>query len=311
MRKSYTVFIILVILVLSTSACAQATPKPAADKLEEILARGTLVISTDPAYPPQSELVENATRAATTKCTSDQHTSSELSGFDIDVAKEIAKKLGVEACFVTPEWTMIVGGSWANRWDISVGSMTITPERMEKLYFTQPYYTTPAAFFVHLDNTTYTQPSDLSGKKIGACSGCTYDSYLAGTLSIPGETINLVVNNPQFIGYETDINAIQDLALGDGLRLDAVLTALPTGQGTIIDGLPLRQLGDAVYFEYLSAAVDKTLTPDPIPLVKKVTEVIKQLHSEGVLLELSMKYYGLDLTTAAGGFNVDVLNQFP
>ncbi len=311
MKKYYVVLTVLVMVSLFSAACAQATPKAPADKLEEILARGTIIVSTDPAYPPQSELVENATRAASTKCTSDQHTSSELSGFDIDVSLEIAKKLGVEACFVTPEWTMITGGSWANRWDISVGSMTVTPERMEKLYFSQPYYTTPAAFFVHVDNTTLTQPSDLSGKKVGACSGCTYDSYLAGSLSIPGETITPVVNNPQFVGYETDINAIQDLALGDGVRLDAVLTALPTGQGAINDGLPLKQLGDAVYFEYLSAAIDKSLTPDPIPLAKKVTEIIQQLHTEGILLQLSQKYYSLDLATAAGAFDVKSLNQWP
>lgn len=310
--KRYSITLtVIVMITLFSSACAKATPEAPADKLAEILARGTLVVSTDPAYPPQSELVENATRAENTKCASDQHTPSELSGFDIDVAVAIAEKLGVEACFVTPEWTMITGGSWANRWDVSVGSMTVTPERMEKLYFTQPYYTTPAAFFVHADNTTYSQHSDLNGKKIGACSGCTYDAYMAGSLSIPGETIVQVVENPQFVGYETDINAIQDLALGDGLRLDAVMTALPTGQGAINDGLPLRQLGDAVYFEYLSAAIDKSLTPDPIPLVKKVTEAIQQLHSEGVLLQLSQKYYGLDLTTAAGGFDIDSLNQWP
>jgi polar amino acid transport system substrate-binding protein len=311
MKKYYVILTVLVLVSLFSTACAKATPAAPADKLAEILARGTIVVSTDPAYPPQSELVENAVRAADTKCTTDQHTSSELSGFDIDVSLAIAKKLGVEACFVTPEWTMITGGSWANRWDISVGSMTVTPERMEKLYFTQPYYTTPAEFFVYKDNTTYSQPSDLSGKKIGACSGCTYDSYLAGTLNIPGETITLVVDNPQFVGYETDINAIQDLALGDGLRLDAVLTALPTGQGAINDGMPLRPLGDPVYFEYLSAAIDKTLTPDPVPLAKKVSEVIQQLHSDGTLLQLSQKYYGMDLTTAAGGFDVNSLNQWP
>ncbi|MBN1537047.1 MAG: transporter substrate-binding domain-containing protein [Anaerolineales bacterium] len=311
MKKTIAILTVLVMISLFSTACAQATPKPAADKLEEILARGTLVISTDPAYPPQSELVENAARASDTKCASDQHTPSELSGFDIDVGIAIAEKLGVEACFVTPEWTMITGGSWANRWDISVGSMTITPERMEKLYFTQPYYTTPAAFFVSADNTTFTQPGDLAGKKIGACTGCTYDAYLAGTLSIPGEKIVQVVDNPQFMGYETDINAIQDLALGDGLRLDAVMTALPTGQGAIDDGLPLKQLGEAIYFEYLAVAIDKTHTPDPVPLVKKVTEVLKELHAEGVLLELSQKYYGLDLTTAAGAYDIDSLDQYP
>lgn len=311
MRKLYLVFACMIIASMLLTACGPKSPAQASDKLGEITARGTLVISTDPAYPPQSQLVEGAKRAATTKCTSDQHTASELSGFDIDVAVEIAKRLGVEPCFFTPDWTLIIGGNWADRWDISVGSMTITPERMQKLYFSQPYYTTPAAFFVYKDNTTFTKPEDLSGKKIGACTGCTYDSYLAGTLKIPGEDIKLVVQNAKFTGYETDINALQDLALGDGVRLDAVLTAQPTGLGAIKDGLPLKQLGDVVFFEYLAAAIDKASSKDPVPFVKKVTEIIQQMHSDGTLLKLSQKYYGTDLTTAASKFDINALNQFP
>ena len=336
MKKLYIVFTMLIVLGLLLSSCAPATPEetevvveateapevveteevevtepPApAPKLDEILARGTLLVSTDPAYPPQSMLVEGGVRAEVTKCTADQHTASELTGFDIDVSVAIAEVLGVEACFVTPDWTLITAGNWANRWDISVGSMTITPERMVNLYFTQPYYTTPAAFFVYADNTSFTQPSDLAGSTIGACTGCTYDMYLAGTLQIPGETFEYVVANPMFMGYETDLNALQDLALGDGVRLDAVLTAQPTGVGAIADGLPLRQLGEPVYFEYLAAAVDINSTPDPIPFVEQITEVILGLHADGTLLELSQQYYGLDLTTAAGTFDWEMLDQF-
>lgn len=311
MKKLYPVLALFVILSLVLAACGQAgQPGSAADnKLEEVLARGTLLVSTDPAYPPQSELVEGATRAADTKCANDQRTADELSGFDIDTSVAIAEKLGVEACFVTPDWTLITGGSWADRWDISVGSMTITPERMEKLYFSQPYYTTPAAFFVHQDNTTFTQPADLSGTKIGACSACTYDFYLDSTLQIPGEDIVYVVENPEFVGYETDINALQDLALGDGVRLDAVLTALPTGQGAIENDLPLKQLGEPVYFEYLAAAIDKQHSRDPVPFLERINEVIQELHQDGTLLRLSQQYYGLDLTTSAAEFDVDMLNQ--
>ena len=308
MKKFYIAFTMFVVLGLLLSACGGTAT--ADNKLEEILARGTLIVSTDPAYPPQSELVEGGARAENTKCASDQHTSSELTGFDIDVALAIAEKLGVEACFVTPDWTLITGGNWANRWDISIGSMTITPERMTKLYFTQPYYTTPAAFYVYTDNTTYTDPAELAGKKIGACTGCTYDAYLAGTLQIPGETFDYVVANPDFVGYETDLNALQDLALGDGVRLDAVLTAQPTGAGVIADGFPLKQLGEPVYFEYLAGAIDIASTPDPIPFVEKITEVLLELHEDGTLLQLSQQYYGLDLTTAAGLFDWEMLDQF-
>jgi len=278
--------------------------------LEEVKNRGVLIVSSDPAYPPQSQLVENATRPADTKCSGDQVTGEELSGFDIDVSKEIAKRLGVEVCFVTPAWDLITAGSWADRWDISVGSMTVTPERMVNLYFSQPYYTTPAAFFVHADNTSLTQPSDLSGMKVGSCSGCTYDFFLAGTLQIPGETMNYVVQDVQFTGYDTDTSALQDLALGDGVRLDGVLTAQPTGAGVIDDGLPLKQLGDPVYFEYLSAALDKKSIKDSIPLAQEVSKLLQEMHADGTLLKLSQQYYGLDLTTAAGAFDLAQLKQW-
>lgn len=310
MKKIYIIITLLSLFSLMLSSCGGARAT-LADKLAQILARGTMIVSTDQAYPPQSELVKDGKRASDTKCASDQHTSSELAGFDIDVALAIATKLGVEACFVNPDWTLIVAGNWADRWDISIGSTSITAERMTKLYFTQPYYTTPAAFFVHNNNTTYTQPSDLSGKKIGACTGCTYDAYLLGTLQIPGEKIDFVVKNPLFVGYETDINAAQDLARGDGVRLDAVLTAQPTGKDWIKDGMPLKQLGDPVFLEYLALAIDKSSTADPLPFVKKVTEIIQGLHTDGTLLQLSQKYYGTDLTSAAAKFNLVALNQWP
>lgn len=311
MRKTTLVFTVLVIASLVLSACSGlGAPAQAADKLQEVKNRGVLLVSSDPAYPPQSELVENATRASNTKCSSDQRTGDELRGFDIDVSKEIAKRLGVEACFVTPAWDLIQAGGWSDRWDISVGSMTVTPERMKVLYFSQPYYTTPAAFFVHQDNTSFTQPSDLSGKTVGACTGCTYDFYLEGTLQIPGEEMNYVVQNPTFKGYETDLNALQDLALGDGVRLDAVLTAQPTGAGAIADGLPLKQLGDQAYFEYLSAAFDKSSSKSSVPLAQEVSKILKAMHDDGTMLKLSQQYYGMDLTTAAGEFDLSQLKQW-
>lgn len=310
MKKIYLGFTICIILSLTLSACGGAQPEEATDILAQVMARGTIVISTDPAYPPQSELVEGGKRAEDTKCESDQHTASELTGFDVDSAVEIAKRLGVEPCFVTPDWTLITGGSWADRWDISVGSMTITPERMGKLYFTLPYYTTPAAFFVHEDNTSFSQPSDLSGHKIGACAGCTYEFYIDGTLSIPGETMEYVVSDVEFVGSETDLNSIQDLAIGDGDRLDAIMTAMPTGQSAISNGEPLKQLGDPVFFEYLAAALDKESSLDPIPLAKKVSEVLLEMHKDGTLLALSQDYYGLDLTSAAGEYDLDMLEQW-
>lgn len=301
----------LLVMALGLAGCAPAAPAAPADKLGAILARGTLVVSTDPAYPPQSELNPNGQRPADSKCSADQKTAAELSGFDIDTAVAIAKALGVEACFVTPAWDLITAGSWSDRWDLSVGSMTITPERMKALYFAQPYYTTPAAAFVHQDNTSLSTAADLSGKTVGVCASCTYESYLNGSLQIPGEEIVFAVQGATIKTYDTDSTALEDLALGDGVRLDAVITAQPTGQGFISDGKPLKQLGDPVYFEYLAPAVDKQSSQDPISFVRRVSEIVADLHKSGTLASLSQHYYGSDLTAAAATFDLAGLKQFP
>lgn len=303
MKRLQILLVVVIAGAFLLSACGGAAPAAANDLLSTVLARGTLVVSSDPAYPPQSALKAKPERTAGTKCTSDQQTVGELEGFDIDTSAAIAKKLGVEVCFVTPAWDLITAGNWAGRWDVSVGSMTITPERAKVLYFAQPYYTTPAALFVHKDNTTYTQASDLSGKKIGVCGGCTYESFLNGSLVIPGEEINFVIKDADIKTYDTDTTALEDLSLGDGVRLDAVLTAQPTGLGIIADGRPLKQLGDPVFFEYLAPAFDREASLNPATLIAKVSEIIAGLHKDGTLKGFSETWYGTDLTSAAGTFD--------
>ncbi len=327
MKKLYTILALIMAAAFMLSACGPAAtqgPAPTEvsvtqapptqvpptatntavpDLLATIKARGTLIISTDPAYPPQSEIKANPQRTSGTKCTSDQKTTGELEGFDIDVAAAIAKGLGVEPCWVTPDWTLITAGNWAGRWDISVGSMTITPERAKALYFAQPYYTTPAALFVYKTNTSYTSPSDLGGKKIGVCGGCTYESFLDGSLILPGENINFSVKNATIKTYDTDSTALADLELGDGVRLDAVITAQPTGQAEIQNGKPLKQLGDPLYYEYLAPAIDRNSSLDPHSFIAAVSQIIQGLHKDGTLSKLCIQWEGSDLTTAAATFD--------
>jgi polar amino acid transport system substrate-binding protein len=306
-----TTVIVLSVLLTGCGAKPSPEPTPADDLLAKITTRGTLVVATDPAYPPQSELIPGAARAASTNCASNEYTADELTGFDVDAAIEIARRLGVEPCFVTPPWTQLTAGNWDDRWDISVGSMAITPGRMEVLFFTQPYYATPAALFVHQDNATFTQPSDLSGERIGGCTDCTYEAYLQGTLVIPGTEIDFVIQDPVIVGYDVDLPALEDLALGDGVVLDAALLAQPTGLQAIQDGMPVKQLGEPVFFEYLATAVDKKSSQDPVAFVRQVSEIIQQMHDDGTLLRLSQQYYEEDFTTAASQFDIDGLGQYP
>jgi polar amino acid transport system substrate-binding protein len=274
------------VLAFGVSACG-GDDGGGDDLLASIEERGVLTVSTDPAYPPQSELNED---------------TGQYEGFDIDVATEIANRLGVEVGWEAPAWETIISGGWAGRWDVSVGSMTITPERAEVVHFTPPYYYTPAAIAVHEDNTTVSIPSDLDGMRVGVCGGCTYDTYLQGTLEIAqdpsGEAVAIEseITDPQIRTYDTDSTAIQDLGLGDGRRLDAVISALPTLEDAIENGAPIKIVGEPVYFEPLSVAVDRGSELDPEGLVDRISEIIEEMHDDGTLAELSEKWYGTDLT---------------
>ena len=259
------------------------------DLLASIEEKGVLRVSTDPAYPPQSALNEG---------------TGEYEGFDIDVATEIAKRLGVDIAWEAPAWDTITAGNWNGRWDVSVGSMTITPERAEVLRFTPPYYYTPASIAVHRDNTSIKDAAGLEGKKIGVCGACTYDLYLQDKLviaqdeSAKGVKIDSQVGDPEIHTYDTDSTAIQDLALGDGRRLDAVISAQPTLQQAIDKGSPIKIVGEPLYFEPLSVAIDKSSQLDESSLVQRISELIDEMHDDGTLARLSQKWYGTDLTVA-------------
>lgn len=256
-----------------------AIPAQAGEVLDRVTSKGVMVMSTDPEYPPQSSLNDK----------------NEFEGFDIDVGREIARRLGVKIEFVTPGWDVLTAGMWSGRWDLSVGSMTPTQARREVLDFPAVYYYTPAALIVHADNTTITQPSDASGKTIGVGIATTYENYLKKDLVIDAEgapPFEFQIDDAKIRTYDTDLLAVDDLRLGDGVRLDAVITALPTAAGAIDQGFPLKVVGDALFLEPLSVAIDKG---DP-EWGAKLAEVIAGMHADGTLSELSQKWYKADLT---------------
>jgi polar amino acid transport system substrate-binding protein len=253
------------------------------DLLARILDEGVIRVSTDPAYPPQSYLNEE---------------TGEYEGFDIDVATEIANRLGVEVQWEAPSWDLIIAGNWNDRWDMSVGSMTVTPERSEVLWFTPAYYYTPASVAVHADNTSVQDlTTDLDGKKIGVCGGCTYDYFLQKTLEIPGYTFDFIIDDAQIVTYDTDSTAVQDLTLGDGVRLDAVISSITVLQGAIDKGKPIKIVGDPVFYEPLGVAFDKSSQLDPTSLLEEVSAIVDEMHADGTLSDMSMEWFGVDFAT--------------
>ena len=262
---------------------AIASGAGAGEVLDRVTQTKTLTMSSDPAYPPQSFL----------------NAQNEFEGFDIDVGREIAKRLGAELKVVTPAWEVITAGNWGARWDISVGSMTPTSERARVLDFPAIYYYTPASFAVHNDSKAQ-KVEDLNGKVVGVCGGCTYEAYLKKELKIDAEGVpsfDYKVEPKEIRTYETDSNALDDLRLGDGKRLDAVMSALPTISEAAKSGYPIRVLGEPAFYEPLAVATDKG---DP-EFDAKIAEAVKAMHDDGTLTKLSQKWYGVDLTRAKAG----------
>ena len=185
-----------------------------------------LVVSTDPAYPPQSFLNEE---------------TGEYEGFDIDVARAIAEGLGVEVEFTDPTFDAVVAGNWAGRWDVSVGSVTVTEERTEVLDFTQPYYFTPAQLSVQTD-ADFASVEDLAGETVCVGEATTYLFWIEGTLNLPeaaGE-IAAVPEGMQATTLPTDIDCAEAWRSGRTDDFQGWLTALPTAQGAIDEDYPVQ-----------------------------------------------------------------------
>ena len=308
--KQIAVIMISLVLAACMPIAATQTSVPH-DKLAEIQARGTLVIATDASYTPQSRLIEGSKQRNGTKCEPTQYSASQFEGFDVAVAIELAASLGVEPCFVTPPWSQLVAGHWGDNWDIHVGSVAITFDRMKDLYFTQSYYATPTVLLIHAENTTFHKAEDLSGKRIGACVACTFETYLNGTLKIPGADIEYRIRDAQIVAYENEDPAIDDLSLGDGVELDAVMTILPKARAAIAAGKPLQLLDRPLIFAYASVTLDRSARRSNLSLWNALNTIVQDLHGSGRLSELSLQYQGEDLTQEAASYDITVLNQFP
>lgn len=227
----------------------------AGDLLATVRDRGELRISTDSNYEPQSF----------------REPDGSWVGFDIDVGTEIAERLGVEAAFQHQDWDIITAGSWAERWDISVGSMTITTDRKELFSFTQPYYYTPA--------------------DIGASerSGLTSVDELPFQLPEEAEPVT----------RPTDSNCIEEITAGRP-EFDLFITS-----GTVIDaaarkGRPVVRISDPLYQENLAIAIDKE-GPEHAALLFEIDKIIGEMHEDGTLTELSEKWFEKDLTQDPSG----------
>lgn len=266
-------------LVFTACSGAGASTAPK-DLLATIKAAGVIKVGTDPAYPPQSELKADGT----------------FEGFDIDVANEIAKRLGVKAQFETPDFSVVEAGQWAGRFDISVGSVTITKKRLESLDFTEPYYFTPAQMTA-TTTSGITTLDGLADKTVCVGDATTYFQWISGTLELgDGSALAPVPAGMKVTTLKTD----QDCALSaqSGRHdFEGWLSSSTTVAAGIAGGAPMVVVGDPVFFEPLAVATDKT-GPAHAELQAALDQIIKDMHADGTLSTFSKKWFeDQDLTT--------------
>jgi polar amino acid transport system substrate-binding protein len=289
----------------SASSGMRAGGDPTVDKLAQVLARGTIVLSTDPAYPPQSWQVKGAKRLAGTKCAENQMTANQMTGYDVDTGKLVAKGLGVEACFVAPTWTEITAGQWGDRWDLAYGSGAINGDRMQRLWMTTPYRSEPQRYFVQ-KKSPYKKPADLDGKEIGVCDSCTVEFYLRGALKIPNLRLKVDVKKPKVAVYAEEVPGLRDLDRG---KIDAYLTAEAVGMEGIHQGEKLRPLPGAAFTMYLTGFLDKSWALSQAAFAAKIDQIVGKAQRSGALKALSLKYFGKDYATNAADYDVAKLHQ--
>jgi polar amino acid transport system substrate-binding protein len=302
MKKLYTALVVGIVAALVLTACGGGAAK-ADNLLDAIKQRGYILVSTDPNYAPQSFLDTAGKRPSNTKCPSDALTTAEMQGFDVDVAKAIGAGLGVETCFATPSWDAITAGNWADKWDIRVGSMTITDDRRQILDFSVPYYYTPAAVAVRAD-ANFTSLDELSGQALCAGTATTYDTWLNG--GDLGADITILAQAPKdikVVTLETDQECAQAIAAG---RKDFIgyVTSATVIYANLQEGFPVKFLGGSVYLEPLAAAFDKASSLPTTSLRAEVDKIITQMHSDGTLSKYSLNWFkdekgaGVDYTKA-------------
>jgi polar amino acid transport system substrate-binding protein len=270
--------LLLIGLLVFGTACQGGNPD---DLLATIKSRGEIKVSTDPNYAPQSFLNDQG----------------EFEGFDVDVAKEIAKRLGVDVTFETPTFDLVQAGGWNGQWDISVGSITITDSRKDVLDFTEPYYFTPAQLAAS-ESSGITSIEGFAGKKICVGAATTYLDWINGDLALgDGSEPAAVPEGAEAVALETDALCAEAIQAGRE-EFDGWLSSSTTVQQAIDDGVPIALVGDPVFFEPLAVATDKD-GPAHDELQDELDRIVKEMHEDGTLTELSEKWYdGLDLTVA-------------
>ena len=262
MKKLIAVLTALMML----AACAVSMAETEKDALAKIRERGTLVVGMEGNWSPWTYHDEK---------------SGELTGLEVDIAKLIAEGLGVKADFQEAPWDALLAGVDAGRFDIICNGVGYTEERAKSYSFTTPYVYSNKVLVVAESNDEIKTVEDLKGKKTANSASSTYAALAEeyGATLVPvdtlGETMDMLVQGR----VDATINA--QVSVADYLKEH------PEAKIKIVQVLA----GDPVAYPLHIGEEYQTL-------VDAINEILEQARQDGRLAEISVKYFGVDITKA-------------
>ena len=242
-------------------SCKEAKEK---NFLEKIKSKGELVIATEGTWAPWNF----------------HDKDGELTGYDIDIGKEICKRLGVKPRFIEVAWDRIFDSLESGECDIILNGVGVNSEREGRYYFTEPYAYSKTVLLVHSNNDDIKSFSDLRGRTSANALGSNYcniaDKYGAIIILIDtfDETMDLLLQNRA----DTTINS--DLSYYD------YMNKYPNAKIKIA----------AVSDEISSIAIPCKRKVENLPLLAELNKALKEMRSAGILEELSIEYFKKDIT---------------
>lgn len=242
-----------------------ALPASAADLLATVKQRGTLKVALEGTYPPFNYREKNG----------------ELAGYDVDVARLVAGKLGVKAEFVSSEWASILAGLAANKYDVIISQVGINPRREQAFDFSRPYiYSMPQLIVRNHDSGAYRSLADLKGKKLGVGQGSVYEQQAK---AVPGIEVR---------SYAAAPDTMADLAAG---RIDAALNdSLMSAYLLKISRLPIKAGAQVGAVERMGIPFRKGN-----PAFKQaLDQALADAAADGSLKAISLKWFGTDVSKA-------------